>query len=179
MKKIIILTSIIIIIVGAVLICTYNLKIIPQKNESIIQNINNEEDSKKQKLYQDEVIGILVIEKIGLTGEIKEGSDKNILKNNIGHIEITPRYKGNVGLAAHNRGNKYSYFERINELEKGDKVVYKTKYGDKKYVVDKKEVIDETDWNLLANTVDNRISMITCIKNKPNQRLCVQAIETK
>ena len=91
--------------------------------------------------------------------------------------EETAKYDGNVGLAAHNRGNKYSYFARINELEPGDEIVYTTKYGERKYIVDTKKEILETDWSNLEGTSDNRLTLITCIKNKVNQRLCVQAVQ--
>ena len=83
----------------------------------------------------------LKIEKIDLDGTVKEGSTNEILKDYIGHIEETAKYDGNVGLAAHNRGNKYSYFARINELEPGDEIVYTTKYGERKYIVNSKKEI--------------------------------------
>ena len=56
-----------------------------------------------------------------------------VLKDYIGHIEETAKYDGNVGLAAHNRGNEHSYFARINELELGDEIIYKTKFEERKY----------------------------------------------
>ena len=125
----------------------------------------------------DDVIGILTIEKIGLKATVKEGTSNQILKEYIGHIEETSTYDGNIGLAAHNRGNKYSYFARINELEKGDVLTYETKFYKRQYKVDNIQVIFETDWSLLQNTEENKITMITCITNKRNQRLCVQASE--
>ena len=110
-------------------------------------------------------------------GEIKEGSSNEVLENYIGHIEETSKYDGNVGLAAHNRGNEYSYFARINELEPGDEIIYQSKFGERKYkVIDKKEIL-ETDWSLLGNTKENKLTLITCIRNKVNQRLCVQAVQ--
>lgn len=38
-------------------------------------------------------------------------------------------------------------------------------------------IIYETDWSYLEETEDNRITLITCVRNRPNKRLCVQAIE--
>ena len=70
-----------------------------------------------------------------------------------------------------------SYFARINELEPGDEIIYTTKYGERKYIVDTKKEILETDWSNLEGTSDNRLTLITCIKNKVNQRLCVQAVQ--
>ncbi len=127
--------------------------------------------------FDEDIIGSLIINKINLNGTIKEGSTSEILKDYIGHIEETAKYDGNVGLAAHNRGNQYSYFARINELELGDEIIYQTKYGERKYVVDSKNEILETDWSKLEGTKENRLTLITCIKNKVNQRLCVQAIQ--
>ena len=131
---------------------------------------------KEEKIEDESVLGILTIDKINLKATVKEGSTEEILREYIGHISETAKYDGNIGLAAHNRANKYSYFARINELEKGDKIVYKTKFYTRTYVVLKKKVIYDTDWSYLQTTKDNRITMITCITNKPNQRLCVQAI---
>ena len=149
-----------------------------------IQEINTDEEyvnviyEKEEKLDKN-ILGMLLVEKIGLKAPVKEGSTEEILREYIGHMPETAKYDGNIGLAAHNRGNKYSYFARINELEKGDKIIYKTKFYERTYIVDKKKVIYDTDWSCLQNTEDNRITMITCIKNKPNQRLCVQAVEEK
>lgn len=128
---------------------------------------------------ENDVIGILTIEKIGLKASIKEGSDNQTLKNYIGHIENTAIYDGNVGLAAHNRGNQYSYFARINELEIGDIITYQTNFFTRSYKVDNIQTILETDWSLLQDTQENKLTLITCITNKRVQRLCVQATEVQ
>ena len=133
---------------------------------------NNEED-----ILNEDILGILTIEKIGLKASVKEGSDNRTLKNYIGHIEETSLYDGNIGLAAHNRGNQYSYFARINELEKGNIITYQTKFYTRTYKVENIQAIFETDWTLLENTTENKLTLITCIANKKNQRLCVQATE--
>lgn len=132
---------------------------------------------KEEPIEDESVLGILSIEKINLKATVKEGSTQEVLRDYIGHISETAKYDGNIGLAAHNRLNKYSYFARLNELEIGDKVVYKTKFYTRTYKVIKKVVIYDTDWSYLENTADNRLTMLTCIKDKPGQRLLVQAIE--
>ena len=133
----------------------------------------------EEQVEDKNILGTLTIKKIDLKAKVKEGSSQEVLKEYIGHMPETAKYDGNIGLAAHNRGNQYSYFARINELEKGDKIVYKTKFYERTYIVNKKKVIYDTDWSYLQGTKDNRITMITCIANKPNQRLCVQAVEEK
>lgn len=130
-----------------------------------------------EAVWDDSVIGIINIEKIGLNATVKEGTFSEILLNYIGHIEETATYYGNVGLAGHNRGCKNSYFARINELEEGDIIKYKTKFFERTYVVDNIQAIYETDWSLLESTEENKLTLITCIANKRNQRLCVQATE--
>ena len=150
-------------------------QMIQDKSFENAQTINEKEQD--ENTQQDEILGKLIINKISLNGEVKEGCSSEILEEYIGHIEETSKFDGNVGLAAHNRGNKYSYFSRINELDNGDEIIYQTKYGTKKYIVTNKKEILETDWSMLKNTKENKLTLITCIRNKVNQRMCVQAIE--
>ena len=180
-KKIFVLFIVLILIVAIGFLFSYDKKVIEQEKQNTSEQLGNTEDVEQELTeddgFEEELIGSLKIEKINLNGTVKEGSTNEILRDYIGHIEETAKYDGNVGLAAHNRGNKYSYFARINELEPGDEIVYTTKYGERKYIVDTKKEILETDWSNLEGTSDNRLTLITCIKNKVNQRLCVQAVQ--
>lgn len=180
-KKIFVLFIVLILIVAIGFLFSYDKKVIEQEKQNTSEQLGNTEDVEQEVTeddgFEEDLIGSLKIEKINLNGTVKEGSTNEILRDYIGHIEETAKYDGNVGLAAHNRGNKYSYFARINELEPGDEIVYTTKYGERKYIVDTKKEILETDWSNLEGTSDNRLTLITCIKNKVNQRLCVQAIQ--
>lgn len=180
-KKIFVLFIVLILIVAIGFLFSYDKKVIEQEKQNTSEQLDNTEDVEKEVTeddgFEEDLIGSLKIEKINLNGTVKEGSTNEILRDYIGHIEETAKYDGNVGLAAHNRGNKYSYFARINELEPGDEIVYTTKYRERKYIVDTKKEILETDWSNLEGTSDNRLTLITCIKNKVNQRLCVQAVQ--
>ena len=180
-KKIFVLFIVLILIVAIGFLFSYDKKVIEQEKQNTSEQLDNTEDVEQEVTeddgFKEDLIGSLKIEKINLNGTVKEGSTNEILRDYIGHIEETAKYDGNVGLAAHNRGNKYSYFARINELEPGDEIVYTTKYGERKYIVDTKKEILETDWSKLEGTTDNRLTLITCIKNKVNQRLCVQAVQ--
>ena len=182
-KKIFVLFIVLILIVAIGFLFSYDKKVIEQEKQNTSEQLGNTEDVEQEVTeddgFEEDLIGSLKIEKINLNGTVKEGSTNEILRDYIGHIEETAKYDGNVGLAAHNRGNKYSYFARINELEPGDEIVYTTKYGERKYIVDTKKEILETDWSKLEGTTDNRLTLITCIKNKVNQRLCVQAVQEK
>ena len=180
-KKIFVLFIVLILIVAIGFLFSYDKKVIEQEKQNTSEQLDNTEDVEKEVTeddgFEEDLIGSLKIEKINLNGTVKEGSTNEILRDYIGHIEETAKYDGNVGLAAHNRGNKYSYFARINELEPGDEIVYTTKYGERKYKVNQKKDILETDWSMLQETKENKLTLITCIKNRVNQRLCVQAVQ--
>jgi LPXTG-site transpeptidase (sortase) family protein len=117
------------------------------------------------------------IPKIDLYAEIKDGTDMETLNQVVGHFEETEMEFGNVGLAAHNRGYAVNYFERLKELEENDEIVYVVNGNKHSYNVSNIEIIYETDWSMLENTEDNRITLITCVENRDKYRLCVQAIE--
>lgn len=174
-KKLFVLFIILILSISLLVLFKYDKKILEEEKQNEV--VENSEVIESDIYKSDEVLGELKIDKIGLNGKIKEGSSDEVLKDYIGHIEETSKYDGNVGLAAHNRGNVYSYFARINELEPGDEIIYKSKYGERSYIVSTKKEIVETDWSLLENTKENKLTLITCIRNRVNQRLCVQAIE--
>ena len=127
----------------------------------------------KEKIWQIE------IPKIDLVAPISEGTSQEVMLEFVGHIENTSKWKGNVGLAAHNRGYPINYFSKLKELEVGDKIVYKTELGTKAYSVKIIKIIKDTDWSYLQSTKENRITLITCVENKPSQRLCIQGIEIK
>lgn len=175
-KKIFVLFVVLILLISIGGLVAYNQK---KLNQNDVNGTTREENSTKEEIVEDEeVLGKLIINKINMQGEIKEGSSPQVLQEYIGHIEDTAVYDGNVGLAAHNRGNSPSYFARINELEIGDEIIYQNKYGERKYKVNQKKDILETDWSMLQETKENKLTLITCIKNRVNQRLCVQAVES-
>ena len=124
------------------------------------------------------VIGILEIPKIDVKAPVRDGTTDDILTDSIGHFKNTSYWNGNIGFASHNGGNFVShYFEDLNKLMIGDTITYKTKFGERGYKVVEINNIDSKDWSKLSNTKENSLTLITCIKNKPNLRLCVKAIE--
>lgn len=178
-NKIIYFLTIVLLIIGSIiaLINHRNSKLVNLEDVTTDKEFENIIYNNQENIQDDSVLGILVIEKIGLNATVKEGTTDEVLENYIGHIEKTATYDGNVGLAGHNRGYEKSYFARINELENGDIIKYKTKFYDRTYIVDNIQVIYDTDWSILESTEENKLTLITCIANKRNQRLCVQATE--
>lgn len=125
-------------------------------------------------LYADGTLGILKISKLGLNVKVYEG--ENNLEKGVGHFADTAVFTGNVAIAGHNRGAN-SYFGEIHNLKAGDEITYTTKLGTKKYAVTSVRKINAADFSFLRETSDNRLTLITCVKNEPNFRWCVQARE--
>lgn len=117
------------------------------------------------------------IPKIGLIAPISEGVSQEVMQEYVGHFENTSIIYGNVGLAAHNRGYPINYFEKLKDLEIGDKIIYRTKYGSKTYKIVLSIVIEDTNWSYLEKSNENKITLLTCVANKPKYRLCIQGIE--
>ena len=129
---------------------------------------------------ENEVIGTLEIPKLELSAPIKEGIEQEILANSIGHFNNSSIWDGNVCLASHNRGDSVKhYFDRINELVNGDTIIYKTKLGERSYQVIQVKEIENTDWSITESKTNdkNTITLVTCITNQPEKRLCVIAEE--
>lgn len=138
-------------------------------NANISENINEE------KLLENSLWKI-EIPKINLNAQIADGTSSEILDEYVGHFENTPNLDGNVCLAAHNRGYDVNYFEKIKELEIGDKIIYTYENISRTYIVNIKTVIEEIDWKYLENTNENKITLITCVENEPQFRRCIQAV---
>ena len=147
----------------------------PAVSYALEQQITNVQGEVVQDIINRE--WILEIPKIELIADISSGTDEETMNKYIGHFVETDRLYGNVGLAAHNRGYPINYFKDLNKLKVGDKVYYSYSGFTREYQIDKVTVIKDTDWEPLKDTQENRITMITCIANKPEYRLCVQGIE--
>ena len=154
-----------------------------EENSPIIEELkhlkenpeNNEEENIEEQSNVNE--WRIFISKINLDAPILEGTAQGVLKKAVGHFSQTPEWNGNVALAAHNRGYKYNFFQEIKRLEIGDIIEYQTEQGVRKYEIEKKVQIKETDLSCLENTKENKLTLITCVENVPEYRLCIQAVE--
>ena len=142
--------------------------------ERLEEASTNKESNLALEIDGESVIGVIRIDSINFEGLIYEGTSDSILEKGVGHIESSAYLEGNVGLAAH---NTKKFWAKLNTLKEGDTISYISFLGSKEYVVDKIQIISEKDWSLLENTSENKLTLITCILNNPNQRLCVQASE--
>lgn len=146
-------------------------------NEETIQDKIEEIETVEDlfiNIKDENVIGIIKIDKIKFEGLVYEGTSLDVLDKGVGHFENTPIINGNVCFAAHNTSK---YWANLHTLQTNDLITYTSILGTKTYEVFNIQEIEETDWSLLENTNENIITLITCVKGKSNLRLCVQAIE--
>ena len=150
-------------------------------NDNYMENTNQEETNiitKEELKLNDNLIGILEIPKLNIKAPVKEGTSQAILKYSVGHFSNSSNWNGNIAVASHNKGDYVAhYFSNIHELVVGDEIIYKTKFGERRYEVVENKKIDSRDWSVISQTTQNKVTLITCVKNKPELRLCVQAIE--
>lgn len=155
-----------------------------KKETKVAENVQTKkqtEEKKKQETKEEITQDIWQVEipAINLVAPISEGTSQEVMLEYVGHFENTSKWNGNIGLAAHNRGFPINYFAKLKDLQMGNEIIYKTKQGTKKYKVNSIKTIEDTDWSYLQKTKENKITLITCVANKPNQRLCIQAVEIK
>ena len=126
--------------------------------------------------YSDGSLGTLRIPSLGLSVKVYEDESLESLAKGAGHFKSTSCWDGNVGLAGHNRGVA-NHFGQIHTLDEGDRITYSTKLGKRSYEVFYVGKILETDFSRLGRSSENIITLITCVRNQPELRWCVQARE--
>lgn len=109
---------------------------------------------------------------------IYETVSNEVLNKGIGHFSETEKLKGNIALAGHNRGYKVNSFSHLKNIKEGEEIYYKYRKEIFKYIVSTKEKISEYDYSKVERTGDF-LTLITCVENKPELRLCVTAIRKK
>ena len=125
---------------------------------------------------KDGSIGTLKISSLNINMKVWEGETNASMAKGLGHYSSTSGWDGNVGICGHNRGAKYN-IGSIRNLEIGDNITYSTVYGTRTYAVILVKTISDSDWSYLQATADNRITITTCLADRPSKRVCVQAVE--
>jgi sortase A len=128
--------------------------------------------------YDDESIGTLKIPELDLSVKVYEEESLENMRRGIGHFKSTSCWEGNVGFAAHNRGNS-EYFGEIHTLDIGDRIIYSTKLGTRTYEVFSVSKVNENDVSSLQRATENIVTLITCVNDVPELRWCVQAREAR
>ena len=125
--------------------------------------------------YSDGSIGKLSIPSIGVNKKVYDGETIANMRLGAAHFEGTSGWDGNVAMCGHNRGS-YGYFGNIHTLKNGDMISYTTIFGTRTYKVYSVRKIAKTDTSVLDPSDANIITLITCVRDVPSQRWCVQAM---
>jgi sortase A len=111
------------------------------------------------------VVGTIKIEKIKVNCIIVEGVKPHNLRTGIGHMPGTsfPGKPGNCVLTGHRSYTFGRFFNRLDELEVGDKIIMSDKKADYTYVVFERSEVLPTDLSILKSNKDESIAtLVTC-----------------
>ena len=172
--------SIVTLIIAVIIFIQTNfltLMILTLKNNGVQATSNEIKDNVKKENNEEIEEWRIVIPKINISAEIKEGTSGEVINNYVGHFTETPKNNGNIGLVAASAGYKENYFEKLSDLIEGDVIIYIKGNSKKEYKVTTNIVIKQIDWSYLSQTEDNRLTLITGILEEPDNRRCVQAVE--
>jgi sortase A len=99
---------------------------------------------RKEPLRGD-ALGKLLIPSIGVSEYVVEGTDADNLRKGPGHYPDTPLpgQRGTVAVAGH-RTTYGAPFRKLNDLKRGDRIVFELPYGTFVYRVDKTQIVDDS-----------------------------------
>ncbi len=120
-----------------------------------------EESEPRKSVAPRELIGRIIIPRLGVRGIVKEGVDDGTLRRAVGHVPGTalPGESGNIGLAAH----RDTFFRGLKDIRKADRIRIETPDGDYEYQVDSIRIVKPNDVEVLASTKDHRaLTLVTC-----------------
>lgn len=135
----------------------------PDANAAPSQSAANsrpEQTEHRKSVAPRELIGRIIIPRLGVRGIVKEGVDDRTLRRAVGHVPGTalPGESGNVGLAAH----RDTFFRGLDRLEPGDRIRLTTLEGSFDYVVDSTQVVEPSATEVLQNTGEPVLTLVTC-----------------
>ena len=105
-------------------------------------------------------LGRIEIPRIGLAAMIMEGTDGRTLRRAVGHIRGTPLpgQQGNVAIAGH----RDTFFRPLRNVQPDDEITLTTLVGLYHYLVDSTEVVVPEDTQVLDNSGDAILTLVTC-----------------
>lgn len=118
------------------------------------------------------LLGTLTIR--GRSIKVFEGTTGSNLLKGAGHFTGTSTWDGNVCFAGHNRGPN-AWFSDLISLSSGEQITYQTPLGVRIYQVTGTRIVSVNDLSPLTGSVENQLTLVTCLANQPNVRLIVTA----
>lgn len=128
----------------------------------------------KKKIIENPKRWNIKIPAINLIAPINDGIEFETLNQYVGHFKFSGYVLGNISLAAHNRGYPVNYFENLKDLKVGNEIIYEYKDLELVYKISNIKIINDTNVEVVKNTKENKITLITCVENEPEKRRCIQ-----
>ncbi|UII56509.1 class D sortase [Cytobacillus spongiae] len=126
------------------------------------QNVLQKEQTPSQVTYQQgDIIGLLQIPTLTAELPIIEGTNEDELEKGVGHYSKTalPGQTDQILLSGH----RDTVFRRIGELQKGDHLSIKMRYGEFTYEIYDFYIVDADDTSVIRSTAPNEIlTLSTC-----------------
>ncbi|WP_343750115.1 class D sortase [Clostridium tertium] len=185
--------GIILIIVGlALIVSIVYKKMETSKKQKELQNIleqvisEDPEDGSEGKqeisINGYEPVALIEIPSINLSQGLVEGITDDILQYYLGHFEtsVKPGEKGNFAVAGHRVSDYSEAFVNLYKVEAEDEVIVKANKKEYIYKVTENFIVDPSRVDVLDNTDDATITLITCTVGA-KERVVVKGklVETK
>lgn len=135
-------------------------------------------EDRREEFEEKGIEGMLSINKIDLNLPILKGSSKANLRKSVASVDKTGSLGqvGNYAIAGHRNRTYGSIFNRLDEVDLGDKIGLSNGAEQFNYeVVDKLYVKPEETWVLKGNQADKEVTLITCHPQvNPTHRLIIK-----
>jgi sortase A len=117
----------------------------------------------KDEIERGDAIGRLQIDRIDLDIVLMQGTDTGTLQRGPGHYPTTPLpgVGGTVGIAGH-RTTYLAPFRRIEEIKDGDEIRVELPYAGFTYTVEKHEVVEPGDVQIIEPVGYDRLVLTAC-----------------
>jgi sortase A len=109
---------------------------------------------------QGEVLGALLVPRLGLKVIVVQGDSAANLRRAVGHLSTSalPGEWGNVALAGH----RDTFFRPLRNAQVGDEIDFTTAQQRFLYVVDSIQIVAPNDIEVLESTTGRHLTLITC-----------------
>ena len=120
-------------------------------------------DRFEPRMKEGEAIGRIDISRIDLDMVVVQGTDTASLQKGPGHYKATsiPGQPGTVAIAGH-RTTYLAPFRHINEIEDGDEIRVEMPYAAFTYVVEKHEIVDPSQVEIIKPVGYERLVLTAC-----------------
>ena len=127
------------------------------------QRVEGLADLFSERVKSGEAIGRIKIDDIDLNTVVIEGTSTAALQKGPGRYPDTgfPGQGKTIGIAGH-RTTYLAPFRRINEIEDGDEIVLEMPYGTFTYTVEKHEIVDPSQVEIVDDVGYERLVLTAC-----------------